>query len=67
MSRRVVPVCILLVLATSLSACAVVAVADAVGTVAATTVKVGAKVVGATVDVAAGGVKMVTGGGDEKK
>jgi hypothetical protein len=49
------------------SGCAVVAVADAAVTVAATTVKVGAAVVGTTVDVAASGVKAVAGSSDEKK
>jgi len=43
----------------------VVAVADAAVSVAATTVKVGAKVVGATVDVGAAGVKAVTGGSND--
>jgi len=47
--------------------CAVVAVADAAVTVAATTVKVGAAVVGTTVDVAAAGVKAVAGSSDDKK
>ena len=47
--------------------CAVVAVADAAVTVAATTVKVGAAVVGTTVDVAAAGVKAVTGSSDDKE
>ena len=41
---------VMLLLAASLSGCAVVAVADAVVTVAATAVKVTAKAVGATVD-----------------
>lgn len=43
------------------SGCAVVAVADAAVTVAATTVKVGATVVETTVDVAASGIKAVAG------
>ena len=46
--------------------CAVVAVADAAVAVVATTVKVGATVVGTTVDVAAAGVKAVAGTGDDK-
>lgn len=55
----------LLVLVQLLSGCAVVAVADAAVTVVATGVKVGAKVVGTTVDVAAAGVKAVAGGNDD--
>lgn len=48
--------------------CAVVTVADAAVTVVATTVmKVGAKVVETTVDVAAAGVDAVIGSSDEKK
>ena len=43
------------------SGCAVVAVADAAVTVVATTVKVGATMVGAAVDVTAAGVKAVAG------
>ncbi|MDP3135707.1 MAG: hypothetical protein Q8N17_05160 [Burkholderiaceae bacterium] len=43
------------------SGCAVIAVADAAVTVAATTVKVGAKVVETTVDVAGAGVSAVLG------
>jgi hypothetical protein len=54
-------------LATPLSSCSVLAVADAAGTVAATTVKVGAKVIGTTVDVAASGVKAVVGQNEGKK
>lgn len=50
----------------SLSACSVIAVADAAVTVVATTVSVGATVVGTTVDVAAAGVEAVAGS-DEKK
>jgi hypothetical protein len=42
-------------------------VADAVVTVAVTTVKVGATVVETTVDVAATGVRAVAGDDDEKK
>lgn len=49
------------ILAIMCSGCAVVAVADAAVTVVATTVKVGAAVVGTTVDVATAGVKVVTG------
>lgn len=49
----------------SLSGCAVVAVADAAVIVVATTVKVGATVVGTTVDVAAAGVKAVIPDSDE--
>ena len=55
----------LLVLVQLLSGCAVVAVADAAVTVVATGVKVGAKVVGTTDDVAAAGVKAVAGGNDD--
>lgn len=47
--------------------CSVVAVADAAVSVAATTAKVGASVVGTTVDVASAGVKAVTGGSEEGK
>jgi hypothetical protein len=43
-----------------LQGCAVIAVADAVVTVAAVTVKAGAEVVGATAHVAASGVKALT-------
>ena len=46
--------------------CAVVTVADAAVTVVATTVKVGAAVVGTTVDVATAGVKAVAGSSDKK-
>lgn len=51
------------------SGCAVVTVADAAVSVVATTVKVGATVVGTAVDVTAAGVKAVVGSGDgdEKK
>ena len=47
--------------------CAVVTVADAAVTVTATTVKVGAAVVGTTSDVAAAGVKAVAGSSDDKE
>ena len=50
----------------SQSGCAVVAVADAAVTVVATGVKVGAAVVGTTVDVAAAGVKAATGGDEDE-
>jgi hypothetical protein len=50
-----------------LNGCAVVAVADAAVTVAATTVKVGADVVGAVANTAAAGVKAVTKSGDDTK
>lgn len=56
---------LLLVLFTQ-SGCAVVAVADATVTVVATGVKVGAAVVGTTVDVAAAGVKAATGGDEDE-
>ena len=46
--------------------CAVVAVADAAVIVVATTVKVGAAVVGTTVDVTVAGVKAVAGSSDKK-
>ena len=52
--------------ALSLSGCAVVAVADAAVTVVATGVKVGATVVGTTVDVAAAGVRAVAGSDEEE-
>lgn len=48
-------------LCATLSGCAVVAVADAAVSVAATAVKVTATVVETTVDVAASGVRAVTG------
>jgi len=51
----------------TLSGCAVVAVADAAVTVVATTVKVGATVVGTTVDIAAAGVSAVVGSDDDEK
>ena len=47
--------------------CMVYAVADAAVTVVATGVKVGATVVGTTVDVAGAGIKAVAGSSDEKK
>jgi hypothetical protein len=47
--------------------CALVAVTDAAVSVAATTVKVGANVVGATVDVARAGIHAVTRNDDERK
>ncbi len=50
-----------------MTACSVIAVADAAVTVAATTVKVGATVVGTTVDVAAAGVKAVVGSDEDGK
>jgi hypothetical protein len=46
--------------------CSAVAVADAAVTVVATTVKVGATVVGTAVDVTAAGIKTVTGNSDAK-
>ena len=48
------------------SGCAVVTVADAAVSVVATTVKVGATVVGTAVDVTAAGVKAVVGSDDDK-
>jgi hypothetical protein len=47
--------------------CAVVTVADAAVSVAATTIKAGATLVGATIDVAAAGVKVVVGSSDDNK
>nr|MBL8410812.1 hypothetical protein [Dechloromonas sp.] len=58
---------LLLLLPLMFSGCAVVAVADAVVTVAVTTVKVGATVVETTVDVAAAGVRAVAGSDDDDK
>jgi hypothetical protein len=60
--------CIALILLASLacSGCAVVAVADAATTVVATGVKIGATVVGTTVDIAASGVRAVVGSADKK-
>lgn len=49
-----------LFMALTCSGCAIVAVADAAVSVAATTVKVGAKVVGTTVELAADGVKAIS-------
>jgi len=57
----------LAVLACYLNGCAVVAVADAAVTVVATTVKVGADVVGAAADVTKAGVKAITKSDDTKK
>lgn len=57
----------LALLTCSLSGCAVVAVTDATVAVAATAVNVGASVVGATVDVARAGVRVLTGTNDQKK
>lgn len=51
----------------SLSGCAVIAVADAAVSVVSTTVSVGAKVVGTTVDVAAAGVRAVLPGSSDGK
>jgi hypothetical protein len=56
----------LFLIAASTAGCAVVTVADAVVDVAATTVRIGAKVVETTVDVAATGVKAVAGSSDKK-
>lgn len=60
MLHRIGGVTLLLALCAALPGCAVVAVADAGITVAATAVKAGASVVGAAVDV-------VSGSGDKKK
>jgi len=49
------------------SGCAIVAVADVAVTVVATTVKVGAKVVETTVDVAAAGIQAAVGSDDDEK
>jgi hypothetical protein len=58
--------CLLSLLFASIcNGCAVVAVADAAVIVVATTVKVGAAVVGTTVDVAATSVKAVAGRSDD--
>ena len=46
--------------------CAVVSVADAAVSVIATTVKIGATVVGTTVDVAGAGIKAVAGTSDSE-
>jgi hypothetical protein len=56
-----------MLLAISTGGCAVVAVTDAAVAVAATAVKVGANVVGGTVDVARAGVRAVTNSNDSKK
>lgn len=48
------------------SGCSVIAVADAAVTVVATGVKVGATVVGTTVDVAAAGVNAVAGSSNDE-
>jgi len=56
-----------LLLAFLCGGCAVVAVGDAAVSAVATTVKVGATVVGTTVDVAAAGIKAVTGNAAEQK
>ncbi|MBP6305956.1 MAG: hypothetical protein KA360_08360 [Giesbergeria sp.] len=53
------PVLFALLLSVLCSGCAVVAVADAAVTVVATTVKVGATVVGGVVDVGAAGIRAV--------
>lgn len=52
----------LLCMASCMTGCAVVAVADAAVTVGATAVKAGAAVVGAAVDVTSAGVRAATGG-----
>jgi hypothetical protein len=58
----------LLVIVTGLlNGCAIAAVADAAVVVGATVVKVGANVVGATVDVARAGVRALTGSDDHNK
>ena len=51
----------------SVGGCAVVAVTDAAVSVAATTVKVGANVVGTASDVVRGGVRVLTNNNDQKK
>jgi hypothetical protein len=58
---------LLVLLSVLCGGCSVVAVADAAVTVVATTVKVGATVIGTTVDVAAAGDNAVTGSDDEDK
>jgi hypothetical protein len=63
MHRRIALVTLLPLLCTG---CAVVAVADAAVTVVATTVKVGATVVGTAVDVTAAGAQAVVGSDDDK-
>ncbi|MEO5333269.1 MAG: hypothetical protein H7839_14735 [Magnetococcus sp. YQC-5] len=54
-----------LLLSVGLSGCAVVAVTDAVVSVASTAVEAGASVVGTAVDVSTGAVKAVAGSSDE--
>ncbi len=61
------PYLLLLLFALLCSGCSVIAVADAAVTVVATGVKVGATVVGTTVDVAAAGVKVVAGSSDDEE
>jgi hypothetical protein len=56
---------LLVLVAFCLNGCSVIAVADAAVTVVATGVKVGAAVVGTTVDVAAAGVKAVAGSDED--
>ena len=58
---------ILTMLTCSTSGCAVVAITDAAATVAATTVKVGANVVGTATDLARAGVRALTSNNDQKK
>lgn len=58
---------IALFLVLSCSGCAIVAVADAAVSVAATTVKIGASVVGTTVEIAADGVKAVVSDDEDKE
>ena len=68
MSNRTSRLAVTLVIAALLmNGCSVLAVADAAATVVATTVKVGANVVGAVSDAARAGVKAVTIANDEKK
>ena len=65
--RRLALILSLLSLQACLSGCSVLAVADAAVTVVATTVSVGATVVGMAVDVTAAGVKAVAGTDDEEE
>jgi hypothetical protein len=58
---------LVLVLCLACSGCAVIAVADATLSVVATTVKVGAAVVGTAVDVTAAGVRAAVGSDDDEK
>jgi hypothetical protein len=51
----------------SVGGCAVVAVTDAAVSVAATTVKVGANVVGTASDIVRSGVRTLTNSNDQKK